>query len=91
MMDDVMEELVGITLTLVDPLMLPVCRAVCRRWLRALQQSAPTQNALPQPGPSFGRCVATRGWLSVLRWAHANGCLPKGNVSYSERNALVLF
>jgi hypothetical protein len=74
-MDDVMEELVGITLTLVDPLMLPVCRAVCRRWLRALQQSAPAQqNTGLQPGPSFSRRVATRGWLSVLQWAHANGC-----------------
>jgi len=42
------------------------CKAVCRTWRRLLPGVAAP--------PSYAAHVAAKGWLSVLQWAHANGC-----------------
>lgn len=81
-----MVELVGAILAYVDPLTLPSCRAVSRHWHRALttthvppSQPSPAAELVPLATwavapPDYSRQLAAKGWLSVLRWARANGC-----------------
>lgn len=74
-----MVELVGVILSHVDPLVLPSCCTVCHCWHCTLNVNptnvcTTTPIATAMPTPHFGQLVATKGWLTVLQWAHANSC-----------------
>jgi hypothetical protein len=81
-----MVELLGLILDEVDPLALPVCRAVCARWRDVVVNRWTTFNSSSSSsstGPpeaqlpldyKYAQTLARRGWLSILRWAWANGC-----------------
>jgi hypothetical protein len=72
-MEGLMVELVAMVLSYVEPLSLPVCRSVCSQWNQALAIAlAPLPP--PPPGDDYVRLLAREGRLSVLEWAHANGC-----------------
>jgi len=61
-------ELVGLILAAVGNTLDTVpCKAVCHTWRRLLSD-------VPPPPRDYTAHVAAQGWLSVLQWAHANGC-----------------
>jgi len=73
-------ELLELILRHVDRLSWVSCEWVCRRWKAILDtllwtKEEHSQRQLhTQPACQYICEVASRGWLSVLQWARANGC-----------------
>jgi hypothetical protein len=64
-------ELVQLVLRYTHPLTWPCCRLVCHRWKAILDGMGVDYQYDPK---EYLRLVALQGWLSVLKWARANGC-----------------
>lgn len=65
-------ELTDTILSYVGKVSWPCCQFVCRRWYQVLRRLCPRRGY--SSSRKFMSQVAHRGWIGILKWAHAQGC-----------------